>query len=70
LSKLTRVLSGKELIKRLEVAGLQPQRTEGGYVFLKHRDSGVVTLLLASEIRPGLMTYIMNEIRMSRDEFI
>jgi predicted RNA binding protein YcfA (HicA-like mRNA interferase family) len=70
LSKLPRGLSGKEIIKRLEVAGFEPQRTEGSHVFLKHPDGRAVTVLLAPEIGPGLMSDIMNEISMGRDEFI
>jgi len=58
------------LVKRLGEAGFLPQRTEGSHVFLKHPDGRAVTVLLAPEIGPGLMSDIMNEVNMPRDEFI
>jgi predicted RNA binding protein YcfA (HicA-like mRNA interferase family) len=69
LSKLPRI-SGKELIKRLSNAGFLPQRTEGSHVFLKHPDGRAVTVLLAPEIGPGLMSDIMNELKLTREEFL
>lgn len=69
MSKLPRI-SGRELIKKLSKAGFLPQRTEGRHVFLKHPDGRAVTVLLAAEIGPGLMSDIMNELRITREEFL
>jgi hypothetical protein len=38
-------------------------------VFLKHPDGRTTTVVLDPEIGPGLMSDIMNEINMPRDEF-
>jgi predicted RNA binding protein YcfA (HicA-like mRNA interferase family) len=69
LSKLPRI-SGRELIKRLGKAGFLPQRTEGDHQFLKHPDGRAVTVPLDPEIGPGLMSDIMNELKMSREDFL
>jgi predicted RNA binding protein YcfA (HicA-like mRNA interferase family) len=69
LSKLPR-LSGRELIKRLGEAGFLPQRTEGDHEFLRHPDGRAVTVPLDSEIGPGLMSDIMNELKISRQDFL
>ena len=37
---------------------------------MKHPDGRAVTVLLAEEIGPGLMSDIMNELKMSREEFL
>jgi predicted RNA binding protein YcfA (HicA-like mRNA interferase family) len=63
-------MSGKELIKRLSKAEFLPQRTEGSHAFLRHRDGRAVTVVLAPEIGPGLMSNIMNELKLTREEFL
>jgi predicted RNA binding protein YcfA (HicA-like mRNA interferase family) len=63
-------MSGRELIKRLSKAGFLPQRTEGSHVFLRHRDGRSVTVVLAPEIGPGLMSDIMKELKLTRTEFL
>jgi predicted RNA binding protein YcfA (HicA-like mRNA interferase family) len=70
LSKLPRGISGRELIKRLGKAGFLPQRTEGDHQLLRHPDGRAVTIPLDPEIGPGLMSDIMNEPGMTREEFI
>ena len=67
MSKLPRI-SGRELIKRLGKAGFLPQRTEGDHQFLKHPDGRAVTVPFDPEIGPGLMSDIMNEPKMSRED--
>ena len=71
MSKLPRGISGKELVKTLGKAGFLPQKTEGDHLLLQHPDGRTVTVPVKDpEIGPGLMTDIMNQIRMNRDEFI
>jgi len=71
LSKLPRNISGRKLIKTLGKAGFQVDRTEGGHAFLKHQDGRTTTVPIHDpEIGPGLMSDIMDQLKMSRDEFL
>jgi len=71
LSKLPRGISGKELLKTLGKAGFLPQRTEGDHVLLRHLDGRTVTIPVKDrEIGPGLLSDIMDQLKMERDDFI
>jgi len=71
LSKLPRNISGRELLKILGKAGFLADRTEGGHAFLKHPDGRTTTVPIHDpEIGPGLMSDIMDQLKMSRDEFL
>jgi len=70
LSKLPRNLSGKELINKFGKAGFLPQDTDGSHVYLRHPNGKAVTVPLHPEIGPGLMTDIMNELGLTRKEFL
>jgi predicted RNA binding protein YcfA (HicA-like mRNA interferase family) len=70
LSKLPRNVSGRKLVKILKKAGFREDRTEGSHVFLKHSDGRAVTVPLHPEIGPGLMSDIMNELKLTREEFL
>ena len=46
-------------------------RTEGGHAFLKHADGRTTTVPIHDpEIGPGLMSDIMDQLKMGRDEFL
>ena len=66
------LLSAKELIKILNRLGFCVIRQKGSHVYLKHKDgrATVVPLHPGSEIGRGLLRKIINEIEMSREEFL
>lgn len=66
------LLTSVELIKILNKIGFQPIRQKGSHVYLKHVDgrSTVVPLHSGREIGRGLLKRILNEIDVSREDFI
>ena len=66
------LLSAKELIKILNKIGFQVLRQRGSHVYLKHNDGRctVVPLHAGKEIGRGLLKRILNEIEISREDFI
>jgi len=58
-------------VKILGKAGFLPQKTEGDHMLLKHPDGRTVTVPVKdSEIGPGLMNDMMDQIGMNRADFI
>ena len=66
------LLTAKELIKILNKLGFESIRQKGSHVYLRHKDgrSTVVPLHAGKEIGRGLLKRIINEMDMSREDFI
>lgn len=66
------LLTAKELIKVLNKFGFHVIRQKGSHIYLKHHDSRctVVPLHAGKEIGRGLLKRILNEIEISREEFL
>ena len=66
------LLKAKELIKILNKIGFEVIRQRGSHVYLKHKDGRctVVPVHTNREIGRGLLKRILNEIDMSREDFI
>lgn len=66
------LLDAKELIKILTKMGFEVIRQRGSHVYLKHKDSRftIVPLHSGRDIGRGLLKRILNEIDMSREEFL
>lgn len=62
----------KKVIKALSTLGFQVVRSRGSHVVLKHPDGRftVVPVHAREEISMGLLTKIIKDAGMSRDEFI
>jgi predicted RNA binding protein YcfA (HicA-like mRNA interferase family) len=71
MSKLP-LLSSSELIRILEKLGFQEIRQRGSHKYFKHHDgrATVVPVHSGQDIGRGLLRRIMNEIDVSRDEFM
>ena len=65
------LLSPKELCKFLEKEGFQFIRQKGSHRFYRHTDgrTTVVPIHTNKDIKRGLLKGILDEIRMSREEF-
>ena len=65
------LLSAKELCKFLEKNGFEFIRQKGSHRFYRHSDgrTTVVPIHSGRDIKRGLLKGILNEIRMSREEF-
>jgi len=63
-------LSGKEIIKALTKSGFETLRQRGSHVFLKHSDgrATVVPVHSGEKIGPGLLSKILRDVDMARDE--
>lgn len=63
-------LKGKEIVRALERAGFQIDRTRGSHVFLKHHDGRVTSVPVHSgeTIGPGLLRSILRDIGMTAEE--
>lgn len=70
MSKLPR-LTGKQIIDALLRAGFQVVRVKGSHHFMRHEDgrTTVVPVHAGETIGPGLMSKILRDCEMSRDEF-
>lgn len=66
------LLEAKELIKILNKAGFEAIRQRGSHIYLKHKDGRCTVMPVHSgrEIGRGLLKRILNEIEMSREDFI
>ena len=59
------------MVKILGKAGFYPQKTEGDHLFLRHPDGRTVTVPVKDdEIGPGLMSLMMDQLQMEREDFI
>lgn len=65
-------LSGEELIKALQSAGFNDVRTRGSHHFLRHSDGRVTVVPVHSgeTVGPGLLSKILRDCELSRDEFL
>lgn len=70
MSKLP-ALTGKEIVKALERAGFSVIRTRSSHNFLRHPDgrTTIVSVHAGETIGPGLMSKILRDFEMTRDEF-
>ncbi len=66
------LLEAKELIKILNKMGFEVVRQRGSHAYLKHKDGrcAVVPVHPGREIGKGLFKKILNEIEISREEFL
>jgi predicted RNA binding protein YcfA (HicA-like mRNA interferase family) len=64
--------SGEEVIRALSKAGFSVTRIRGSHRFLQHEDgrATVVPVHAGETIGPGLMSKILRDVELSRDDFI
>lgn len=64
-------VTGKELVAGLRKAGFDVVRTKGSHHFLRHADgrTTVVPVHAGETIGPGLLSKILRDCDLSRDEF-
>ena len=69
MSKLPRC-SGKQLVESLQRAGFEVVRIRGSHHFLRHPDgrSTVVPVHSGETIGPGLLSKILRDCELSRDD--
>jgi predicted RNA binding protein YcfA (HicA-like mRNA interferase family) len=65
-------LTGKELVSLLKKVGFVVERQRGSHVFLKHDDgrATVVPVHSGETIGPGLLSKILRDVEMTRDELL
>ncbi len=70
MAKLPR-LRGREVIRALRRAGFAVLRVKGSHHFLRHPDgrATVVPVHVGETIGPGLLSQIMSDAEMDREEF-
>ncbi len=66
------LLDAKELIKILNKMGFEVIRQRGSHIYMKHKDGRctIVPLHSGRDIGRGLLKRILNEIDVSREEFL
>jgi len=66
------VLSGRQLIKKLERLGYRTTRQRGSHVRLRHTDAlrKPLTVPLHREIKPGLLHQILKDAGISTEELL
>ncbi len=71
MTRLPRV-TGSELIRALAKAGFEVVRVKGSHRFLRHPDgrATVVPVHAGETIGPGLMSKILRDAELSRDDLI
>jgi predicted RNA binding protein YcfA (HicA-like mRNA interferase family) len=71
MTRLPRI-TGKQVIAKLRQAGFKVIRVKGSHHFLRHADGRrtVVPVHRGEVIGPGLMSKILRDCEMSRDEFL
>ena len=71
MTRLPRV-PGAELIRALEKAGFEVQRVRGSHHFLEHFDgrATVVPVPSGEIIGPGLLSKVLRDVEISREELI
>lgn len=64
-------ISPKDLEKKIMKLGFQPLRQKGSHVFYKHPDGRATTIPFHGnyDISPILLTKILKEIKISREEY-
>lgn len=70
MSKLS-ILKARQVIKILKKLGFVNTRIKGSHYFFKHQDGRTTVIPVHSRktIGPGLLRSIMNDIKISQDEF-
>ncbi len=65
-------LTGKEVMAALNKAGFTIQRQRGSHVFLRNPDgrATVVPVHVGETIGPGLLSKILRDAEMTREEFL
>ena len=66
------VISGSDVIKKLEKLGYTVTRQKGSHVRLHHTDESnkkPLTIPLHSELKPGLLNQILKDADISREKF-
>lgn len=71
MTRLPRV-SGRELVRALAKAGFEVARVKGSHHILRHPDgrATVVPMQAGEKIGPGLMSKILRDTELSRDDLI
>jgi len=64
-------LTGQAMVRALSSAGFEVVRQRGSHVFLKHADgrSTVVPVHAGEVLGPGIMSKILRDTELSREEF-
>lgn len=65
-------ITGKELIGALEESGFEVARSKGSHFFLRHPDgrSTSVPVHAGETIGPGLLSKILRDTKLSRDDLL
>jgi predicted RNA binding protein YcfA (HicA-like mRNA interferase family) len=65
-------LTGKEIVSLLKKVGFVAERQRGSHVFLRHNDgrATVVPIHSGETIGPGLLSKILRDVEMTKDEFL
>ncbi len=65
-------LTGREIISTLKKAGFVVERQRGSHVFMKHSDgrATVVPVHSGETIGPGLLSKILRDVEMIKDDFL
>jgi predicted RNA binding protein YcfA (HicA-like mRNA interferase family) len=65
-------LTGKEIVSLLKKVGFIVERQRGSHVFLKHDDGRVTVVPIHSgeRIGPGLLSKILRDVEMTKDELL
>ncbi|MEW6570737.1 MAG: type II toxin-antitoxin system HicA family toxin [Nitrospirota bacterium] len=65
-------LTGKKIISLLKKAGFAEERQKGSHIFLKHSDgrATVVPVHSGETIGPGLLSKILRDVEMTKDDFL
>ncbi len=65
-------LTGREIISILKKAGFVVERQRGSHVFMKHSDgrATVVPVHSGETIGPGLLSKILRDVEMIKDDFL
>ena len=71
MSKLPSI-SGKRLISLLEKIGFEVIRVKGSHHFIKHKDGRVTVVPVHTneDLGPGILSKIIKDIDIKRDDFI
>jgi predicted RNA binding protein YcfA (HicA-like mRNA interferase family) len=66
------ILKALKLVQILEKIGFERIRQKGSHLFLRHPDgrTTVVPIHRGQDIPPGLMRSILNDIELTREEFL
>jgi predicted RNA binding protein YcfA (HicA-like mRNA interferase family) len=65
-------LTGKEVVSLLKKVGFVAERQRGSHIFLRHNDgrATVVPIHSGETIGPGLLSKILRDVEMTKDELL